>query len=174
MKTKLFVLVIMSFENLFEESLLKSWTECPSPCPSRPSSPLLLPLDCPTPPFHVDFKKYEVEEKVETINPCILNPIPKETIEMLYNQLIDDHFVCLCGIERKSKRGIQSHIKNVHFGQSKPKVQKAKKEKIQKKKVDNVKVNCYNCHKTFANKRGVLRHIKKQVCAKDSDTVMGF
>ena len=158
----------MSFENLFEESLLKSWTECPSsPCPS---SPLLLPLDCPTPemrPFHVDLEK-PVEEKVDTVNPCILNPIPKETIEMLYNQLIDDRFACLCGIELKTKAGIRSHIKKVHFGQ-KP---KAKKEKIQKKKIDNV-VNCYNCHKTFANKSGVLRHIKKQVCAKDQDIVMG-
>jgi hypothetical protein len=82
---------------------------------------------------------------------------------VLYNQLIDKSFACLCGIERKSKKGIHSHIKNVHFGQ-----------KIQKKKVDNVKLDCLNCHKTFANKKGLLSHIKKQVCAKDSDIVMGF
>jgi len=149
----------MSFENLFEES-----SECPSHCPSSP-------LQCPTAkirPF-IDFKKYENEIKpVETINPCILIPIPKETIEMLYNQLIDNRFACLCGIELKTKAGIRSHIKKVHFGQAKPKIQK---QKIQKEKVS---VNCYNCNKTFISKRGVMYHIKKQVCVKDSDVVMGF
>lgn len=173
MKTNNFVLV-MSFENLFEESLLKSWTECPSDCP-RPSSPLLLPLDCPTPefkPFYVDLYENEIKP-IETINPMILNSIPKETIEMLYNQLIDDRFACLCGLELKTKGGISSHIKKVHLGQAKPKIQK---QKIQKPKIkkEKVSVKCYNCQKTFTSKKGVMYHIKKQVCAKDSDVVMGF
>lgn len=85
----------------------------------------------------------------------------------------DDSFACLCGIERKTKAGIRSHIKKVHFGQVKPKVQKSKIEKPKIKK-EKLSVNCYNCHKTFTSKYSVLRHIKKQVCANDSDIVMGF
>jgi hypothetical protein len=154
----------MSFENLFEESLLKSWTECPSSPSPRLSSPH---LDCPTP----EMRKYEHEKPIETINPMILNPIPKETIEMMFNQLIDERFSCLCGLELKTKAGIRSHIKKVHLGIQKPKIQK---QKIEKPKIKKVPVNCYNCHKTFASKNGVTRHIKRQVCAKDSDTVMGI
>lgn len=152
----------MSSFELFEER------RSPSPAPS----PLLLPLECPTPemsPFHVDFEKNQIDP-VETINPSLLT-IPKETIEMMYTSLIDEKFKCLCGIERKSKIGIRSHIKKVHFGQPKIKKEKIQKPKIKKEKI---KMNCYNCNKMFASKDGVLRHIKKQVCAKDSDIVMGF
>lgn len=87
--------------------------------------------------------------------------------------MIDDSFACLCGIGRKSKKGIRTHIKNVHLGQAKPKIQK---QKIQKPKIkkEKVPVKCHNCQKTFTSKKGVLYHIKKQVCAKDSDVVMEF
>lgn len=84
---------------------------------------------------------------------------------MLYNQLIDDRFACLCGLELKTKAGIRSHIKKVHLGQAKPKVQKSKIEKPKIKK-EKVPVNCYNCHKTFTSKYGVLRHIKNKCALK--------
>ena len=151
-----------SFEELLEESYAPKSCTCSSGEKSR------LPERCSTPefkPYDLDFKKHEEIEEIKTINPFVLN----STIEMLYNQLIDEKFKCLCGVERKSKKSIHNHIKNVHFGQAKPKIQK----EIKKRKIDNVKVHCYNCHKIFVNKNGLIRHIKRQTCAKDQDTVMG-
>ena len=100
------------------------------------------------------------------LDEVITQTIPKQTIEMMYIRTINQNFICLCGIERKSKSSIRIHIKNVHFGQTK----KVKKSKA-KNKV-KVPINCYNCNKTFVDKNGVTSHIKRQTCANDQDTIM--
>ena len=90
--------------------------------------------------------------------------ISRDTVNMMFEKLIDDTFKCICGIERKSKVSIHNHIIKVHFKNLQ--IEKKQKKQVIKKSKKIIKVNCDNCNKGFTRENGLRLHLKNKICTK--------